>query len=321
MAFPATRLRRLRMNPLVRQRLQETDLEARRLVAPLFVRPGRALRRPIASMPGHAQLSIDSLVQEARTLTRLGVRSVLLFGIPKQKDPRGSEAYAPQGIVQQAVRALKRALPELLVMTDLCFCEYTSHGHCGIWRRNELDNDATLEIIAKTAVAQAKAGADVIAPSGMIDGMVRTIRRALDAQGFQDRLIMSYAAKYASAFYGPFREAAGSAPRMGDRRSYQMNPANAEEAIREAELDIQEGADIVMVKPALAYLDIIRRIKERTHLPIAAYNVSGEYAMVKAAAQNGWIDEKPIVREILTGIRRAGADLIITYHAKDLTTG
>jgi len=318
MAFPATRMRRLRMNPLVRSRLEETDLAPRRLIAPLFVRPGRRERRPIPSMPGQDQLSVDLLIQEARSLSRLGLRSILLFGIPERKDAAGSGAYSPRGIVPQAVRALKNEIPELLVVTDLCFCEYTSHGHCGILKGGELDNDATLEIIAKTALAQARAGADIIAPSGMIDGMIRAIRQALDKGGFRDRVIMSYAAKYASAFYGPFRDAAESAPAFGDRRSYQMNPANAEEALREVDLDIQEGADIVMVKPALAYLDIIRRVKERTHVPVAAYNVSGEYSMVKAAAQNGWLDEARTVREILTALRRAGADLIITYHARDL---
>ncbi len=243
---------------------------------------------------------------------------MLLFGIPSRKDARGREAYAARGIVQQAIRALKAALPEMLVAADLCFCEYTSHGHCGIIRNGDVDNDATLRLIARTAVAQARAGADVIAPSGMMDGMVMTIRKALDQKGFHQKLIMSYSAKYASAFYGPFREAAESAPRFGNRQTYQMNPANAEEALREVAEDIAEGADIIMVKPALAYLDIIRRVKESFHIPIAAYNVSGEYAMVKAAAEKGLIDEKRTVTEILTGIRRAGADLIITYHAKDL---
>jgi porphobilinogen synthase len=317
MAFPKTRLRRLRINPLVRQRLEETSVSAGRLIAPFFVRPGRNERRPVASMPGQFQFSIDQLVQEAGRLYRRGVVSVLLFGIPSRKDGRGSEAYAAGGIVQQAVRALKKAHPNLLVITDLCFCEYTDHGHCGILKKGELDNDATLELIARTAVVQARAGADIIAPSGMIDGMVKTIRAALDKKGFKNTLIMSYAAKYASAFYGPFRDAAESAPRSGDRKSYQMNPANSEEALREVGLDIEEGADIVMIKPALAYLDIIRRIKETYHVPIAAYNVSGEYAMVKAASQNGWIDEARITNEILLAIRRAGADWIITYHAKD----
>jgi len=268
-------------------------------------------------MPGQFQWSIDRLIPEVKALCRKGIKSVLLFGIPSRKDLHGLEAYAPGGIVQQAVRALKKALPELLVITDLCFCEYISHGHCGIVIKGELDNDETLRLIAKTAVAQARAGADIIAPSGMIDGMVKTIRRALDNAGYPHVAIMSYAAKYASAFYGPFREAAESAPRFGDRKSYQMNPANAEEALREVALDIEEGADIVMVKPALAYLDIIRRVKEKYHVPLAAYNVSGEYAMVKAAGRNGWVDERAVIREILTAIRRAGADLIITYHAQD----
>ena len=318
MAFPQTRLRRLRTNPLVRERLSETELAPSRLIAPLFVRPGTRQRREIASMPGQAQLSIDLLRQEAAALHAGGIGAVLLFGIPAKKDAEGSDAFAANGIVQQAVRALKEEVPGLLVMTDLCFCEYTSHGHCGSIRRGELDNDMTLKNIARAAVAQARAGADIIAPSGMIDGMVRTIRAALDAAGFEKTVIMSYAAKYASAFYGPFRDAAGSAPQFGDRRSYQMNPANAEEALREVAADLDEGADIVMVKPALAYLDIVRRVKDKFHAPVAAYNVSGEYAMVKAAAANGWIDERRTIEEILTSIRRAGADWIITYHAKEL---
>jgi porphobilinogen synthase len=318
MPYPAARLRRLRINPLVRSTLRETELETRRLVAPLFVRPGREVRTPIPSMPGQYRFSLDGLVEETRALSHLGVKAILLFGIPARKDPRGSDAYAPNGIVQQAVRRLKKSLPDTLVMTDLCFCEYTSHGHCGIIKNGEVDNDATLELIAKTAVSQARAGSDVIAPSGMMDGMVRTIRQALDRRGFKNTLIMSYSAKYASAFYGPFREAVQSAPQFGDRHSYQMNPANAEEALREVALDIEEGADIVMVKPALAYLDILRRVKERFGVPLAAYNVSGEYAMVKAAGRHGWIDEKAVTREILMGIRRAGSDLIITYHAKEL---
>ncbi|HVO33711.1 MAG TPA: porphobilinogen synthase [Elusimicrobiota bacterium] len=323
MAFPATRMRRLRINPLVRSRLQETDISPERLIAPFFVRSGKGVRRPIGSMPGQFQWSIDYLVDEVGRLHRKGLRSVLLFGLPDRKNERGSQAWASAGIVQRAVRRLKSEFPGLLVITDLCFCEYTSHGHCGIVRRSsagarrrwELDNDATLASIAKTAVAQARAGADVIAPSGMIDGMVGTIRRALDRRGFEHVLIMSYAAKFASAFYGPFREAAGSAPQFGTRHSYQMNPANADEALREVGLDIEEGADIVMVKPALCYLDIIRRVKEIYRVPVAAYNVSGEYAMVKAAGRLGWIDEAQTAREILIGIRRAGADLIITYHA------
>jgi porphobilinogen synthase len=332
MGFPSTRLRRLRSNSLIRSKIQETDLSPRRLVAPLFVRPGRGVRIPIASMPGQCQMSPDILVKEAKALRQRGITSILLFGIPPRKDAKGSDAYAANGIVQQALRALKKALPDTLLIADLCFCEYTSHGHCGIIKRQsggarergsgrntwDVDNDATLKLIAKTAVAQARAGADVIAPSGMMDGMVKTIRHALDHAGFKNTLIMSYAAKYASAFYGPFREAAESAPKFGNRHSYQMNPANAEEALREVAEDIAEGADIVMVKPALAYLDIIRRVKERFHVPVAAYNVSGEYSMVKAAGQKGWIDEKAVTREILTAIRRAGADWIITYHAKDL---
>jgi porphobilinogen synthase len=340
MPFPSTRLRRLRLNRLVRERLHQTDLSATRLIAPLFVRPGKNQARPIASMPGQFQFSIDRLLTEARALRSAGVGSVLLFGIPARKDSRGSEAYANRGIVQEAVRALKKSLPELLVITDLCFCEYTDHGHCGILRKQggqearwqgrarprgladsrprwELDNDATLKLIAKTAVAQARAGADIIAPSGMIDGMVKTIRAALDRAGFKDTPIMSYAAKFASAFYGPFREAAESAPRSGNRHGYQMNPANADEALREVAEDIAEGADIVMVKPALAYLDIIRRVKETYRVPVAAYNVSGEYSMVKAAAANGWLNEAQTVREILLAIRRAGADWIISYHAKE----
>jgi porphobilinogen synthase len=284
-------------------------------------------------MPGQYQMSIDVLLQEAKALQRKGITSLLLFGIPARKDAVGSQAYAPSGIVQQALRALKKALPDVLLIADLCFCEYTSYGHCGILKRQrgrggegakernsqwDVDNDATLKLIAKTAVAQARAGADIIAPSGMMDGMVKTIRQALDQNGFKNTLIMSYAAKYASAFYGPFREAAESAPRFGDRHGYQMNPANAEEALREVALDIEEGADIVMVKPALAYLDIIRRVKDKFHVPVAAYNVSGEYALVRAAAQKGWVEEKRIIREILTSIHRAGADLIITYHAHDI---
>lgn len=319
MSFPSTRLRRLRINPLIRARLQDTRVTPDRLIAPLFIRPGKNVRVPIGSMPGQFQLSIDLAVEEARRLRKKGVASVLLFGIPARKDAVGSDAYAPHGIVQDAIRALKKALPDLLITADLCFCEYTSHGHCGILKKGDVDNDATLKIIAKTAVAQARAGADIIAPSGMMDGMVRTIRRALDGAGFQNTVIMSYAAKYASAFYGPFREAAESTPQFGNRHSYQMNPANVEEALREVALDIDEGADIIMVKPALAYLDIIRRIKDAFHVPVAAYNVSGEYAMVKAAAQKGWIDESRVTNEILMSIRRAGADLLITYHAHDLS--
>ena len=293
MAFPAQRLRRLRINPRVRFRLTENAIDPQRLIAPLFVRAGRNEKRPIASMPGHYQFSIDALEKEVRDLSTIGIRSILLFGIPARKDPLGRDAYAANGIVQQAVRHLKKKNPELMIITDLCFCEYTSHGHCGVVKKGDVDNDATLgSLIAKTAVAQARAGADIIAPSGMMDGMVRTIRKALDHAGFQNTLIMSYAAKFASAFYEPFRDAAASAPQFGHRNSYQMNPANANETLREVALDLEEGADIVMVKPALAYGDIIRRVKEMTRAPVAAYNVSGEYgAMVKAAAQKGWINE------------------------------
>lgn len=314
MSFPATRLRRLRSQALLRNKLSETELSPKRIITPVFVREGKGIRTPITSMPGQFQWSLDVLLSELSSLQRRGITSLLLFGIPARKDPTGSQAYAAGGIIQRTIRAIKKKFPDILVAADLCFCEYTSHGHCGILKHGDVDNDATLKLIAKTAVAQARAGADIIAPSGMMDGMVKTIRQALDKNGFKNTLIMSYAAKYASAFYGPFREAAQSTPQFGDRQSYQMNPANAHEALREVEQDIQEGADIVMVKPALAYLDIIRRVKETFRVPVAAYNVSGEYAMVKAAAQNGWIDEKRVVSEILTSIRRAGADWIITYH-------
>ena len=317
MSFPSQRLRRLRTHSRIRERLTETELSPRRLIMPFFVRPGRGIRTPIESMPGQYQRSLDILVKDIAALRIKGLESVLLFGIPARKDPLGSDAYAAQGIVQQAVRRLKKQFPNLLVITDLCFCEYTTHGHCGVVRKGAVDNDATLKLIAKAAVAQAHAGADIIAPSGMMDGMVRTIRQALDRSGFQDRLILSYAAKFASAFYGPFREAAGSTPQFGDRRNYQMNPANVQEALREVALDVQEGADLVMVKPALAYLDIIRRVREEVRIPVVAYNVSGEYSMVKAAAEKGWIDGPKVAEEILLGIRRAGADWIISYHTEE----
>ncbi len=317
MAFPSQRLRRLRLNPLIRERVQETEVSTARLIMPFFVRPGRNVKASIPSMPGQYQRSLDVLLKDVTRLQARGLRSVLLFGLPSKKDLVGSEAYSPRGIIQQAVRLLKKKCPNLLVITDLCFCEYTSHGHCGIVKQGHVDNDATLKLIGKTAVAQARAGSDLIAPSGMMDGMVKTIRQALDKAGFQHTPIMSYAAKFASAFYGPFRDAANSAPAFGDRRAYQMNPANADEALREVQLDIQEGADIVMVKPALAYLDLIRRVKSETRIPVAAYNVSGEYSMVKAAAANGWIDGAQAAKEILTSIRRAGADWLITYHAEE----
>ncbi len=320
--FPIVRMRRLRRKEVFRRMVRETMLTVNDLIYPLFVVPGEKRRQEVPSMPGVFRLSIDELVREAEEVARLGIPAVLLFGIPEHKDEVGSEAYAENGIIQRAVRALKQTVPELCVITDVCLCEYTSHGHCGIVREVgdivEVDNDATLELLAKTAVSHAAAGADMVAPSDMMDGRVKAIREALDASGFAHVPIMSYAAKMASAFYGPFREAAESAPQFGDRRGYQMDFANKREALREIALDLEEGADIVMVKPALAYLDIIAAARERFDVPIAAYNVSGEYAMVKAAAKMGWLDEERIVWEILTAIKRAGADLIITYFAKDI---
>ncbi len=318
MSFPEARPRRLRRTEAIRRLVRETRLSADQLVLPLFVRPGEGIRSPIGSMPGVFQFSVDELVKECHEAAKLGIQAVLLFGIPSGKDAVGSEAYALDGIVQRAIRALKAALPSLLVITDVCLCEYTSHGHCGVLRGQEVENDATLELLAKMALSHAQAGADIVAPSDMMDGRVGAIRTALDRGGFQHAAIMAYSAKYASGFYGPFREAAGSAPQFGDRCGYQMDPANAEEALREVALDIQEGADIVMVKPALAYLDIIWRVKERFGVPVAAYNVSGEFSMVKAAGEKGWLEERRIVLEVLTAIRRAGADILITYHAKDV---
>jgi porphobilinogen synthase len=297
--------------------VRETRLSATELVYPLFVIPGRGLRHEIASLPGCFHLSPDEAAREAEEIERLGIGGVILFGLPRTKDPMGSEGYADDGIVQQAVRAIRGACSELVVMTDVCLCEYTSHGHCGVVEDGEVKNDPTLELLARMAVSHARAGAHVVAPSDMMDGRVAAIRRALDAEGFSDLPVLSYAAKYASAFYGPFREAADSAPEFGDRRGYQMDPANAREALREVRLDVEEGADIVMVKPALPYLDVIRAVRERFDRPVAAYNVSGEYAMVKAAAARGWVDEARIVDETLTAIRRAGADIILTYHARD----
>jgi len=320
--FPACRPRRLRQSPVLRRLVSETQLSVAHLVLPLFVRSGRKLRRPIAAMPGVFQFSPDELVREAVQAHELGVPAVLLFGIPDTKDAKASGAYARNGIVQQAVRLLKKALPELLVITDVCLCEYMEHGHCGIVSRDKAGakilNDPTLKLLARTAASQVAAGADMVAPSDMMDGRVRAIRSELDTLGFTDTPIMSYAAKFASAFYGPFREAAESAPKFGDRRSYQMDPANAAEALREVALDLQEGADIVMVKPALAYLDIVHRVKTEFGYPTAAYAVSGEYAMVKAAATNGWIDERAVTLESLLAMRRAGADIIITYAASDV---
>ncbi len=315
----AKRPRRLRRTAALRDLVRETTLEPSDVVQPLFVVPGEGTRNPISSMPGVEQLSIDLLGGEARELAALGVQAVLLFGIPSAKDPYGSESFAEDGVVQRAIRALKDASPELVVVSDVCMCEYTEHGHCGLLDSDGyVLNDETLEVLGRIAVSHAEAGADVVAPSGMIDGMVRAIRGALDGEGFESVAILSYAVKYASAFYGPFREAAEGAPAFGDRRSHQMDPANAREALREVALDVDEGADALMVKPALGYLDVVRSVREHfPELPLAAYNVSGEYAMVKAAAANGWLDERAAVLEVLTGIRRAGADLVVTYHAKD----
>ncbi|MGI8550304.1 MAG: porphobilinogen synthase [Dehalococcoidia bacterium] len=311
------RFRRVRRNAALRSLTRETELSAADFVYPLFVLHGRRQKLEIASMPGQYQLSVDQLAPEAEELQRLGISAVLLFGLPAEKDPEGSEAYARDGIVQQAVRILKREAPELAVICDVCLCEYTSHGHCGRIVDGEVENDSSLDLLARTAVSQAEAGADMVAPSDMMDGRVAAIRSALDAGGLRQIPIMAYAAKYASAFYGPFREAAGSAPQFGDRRGYQMDPGNVREALREIESDIAEGADIVMVKPALSYLDVLSRARQRFDLPISAYNVSGEYAMVKAAAANGWLDERRTTLEVLTSIKRAGADFILTYHAKE----
>ena len=321
MAFPKTRMRRLRASPGLRRLVRETRLTPEDFVLPLFVRPGRNVSRPIASLPGHCQLSVDGIVREAREAFRLGLPAVILFGIPARKDARGSDAVAKHGIVQSAVRAIKDAVPDLVVVTDLCLCEYTDHGHCGVVARRhgrpDVLNDPTLKILGDAAVAQAEAGSDLVAPSGMMDGMVGAIRAALDGAGFAGTPIMAYAVKYASAFYGPFRDAAESAPRSGDRRGYQMDPANAREALREAALDIEEGADIILVKPALAYLDVLTRVRERFGLPTAAYSVSGEFAMVRAAAERGWLDGQAATFEVLTAIKRAGADFILTYWAKE----
>lgn len=316
--FPVHRPRRLRENPTLREVVRETRPSLQDLIYPLFVRPGRGIKEPIPSMPGQFRYSVDMLVKEVREVHSLGIRAVLIFGIPERKDELGSEAWSPDGIVQRAVRAIKDEVPELLVITDVCLCEYTSHGHCGVVEGGRVLNDPTLELLSKVALSHARSGADMVAPSDMMDGRVKAIREALDREGFQGVPIMAYSAKYASAFYGPFREAAESAPKFGDRSSYQMDPPNAREALKEMALDIEEGADIVMVKPALAYLDIIRLARENFHVPIAAYSVSGEYAMIKAAAKEGFIDERRIVFEVITAIKRAGADLIITYFAKEM---
>jgi porphobilinogen synthase len=317
MDFPVYRPRRLRRNEKLRSLMRETALSPHHLVYPVFLCPGKDVARPVSSMPGVAQLSVDRAVKECEEVAHLNIPAVILFGIPEQKDPMGSEAYADTGVVQTAIRAIKERVPELLVITDVCLCEYTDHGHCGVVKNGDVDNDSSVELLAKEALSHARAGADVVAPSDMMDGRVGAIRRILDQNGFQQVAIMAYAAKYASGFYGPFREAAESTPQFGDRRSYQMDPANTDEALREVELDIREGADIVMVKPAMSYLDIVHRVKQKFGYPVAAYNVSGEYSMIKAAGQNGWIDEQRIMMEVLLSIKRAGADMILTYFAKD----
>jgi porphobilinogen synthase len=317
MTFPVQRPRRLRRTPVLRKMVRETELSPSDFIYPLFVCPGEGVRAEIGAMPDCYRLSVDETVAEGQELLTLGVPAVILFGLPPSKDAEGSGAWAEDGIVQQAVRALKKSVPDLFVVTDLCLCEYTDHGHCGRVEGGEVLNDPTLELLAKTAVAQARAGSDLIAPSDMMDGRVAAIRKALDGGGFSHLPILSYAAKYASAFYGPFREAADSAPQFGDRRAYQMDPANAREAMREVALDIEEGADMVMVKPAMPCLDIVRRVRDAFDVPVAAYQVSGEYSMIVAAARNGWVDRKLVIMESLTAIRRAGADLVLTYFAKE----
>ena len=318
MSFPATRLRRLRRTAGLRDLVRETELRPAHLIQPLFVIPGEGVREPVQSMPGVERLSIGELVTEAAEVQAAGVGAVLLFGVPSGKDEEASEAYDEEGIVQMAVRALREAHPELVVITDVCLCAYTSHGHCGIVRQDgEVDNDLTVELLARTAITHAEAGADAVAPSDMMDGRVGAIRSRLDEEGHSDTAILAYSAKFASAFYGPFRDAAESTPEFGDRRGYQMDPANAEEAVREARLDLEEGADVVMVKPGLPYLDVIRRVKDETRAPVAAYHVSGEYSMLKAAAERDWLDERASALESLLALRRAGADLIVTYYAKE----
>ncbi|MGB9802434.1 porphobilinogen synthase [Desulfofundulus sp.] len=318
MAFPITRPRRLRVKENIRRLVRETCLTTDDLIYPLFVTHGQRVQNAVDAMPGVYNFSLDMLLEEVARVADVGIPGILLFGIPREKDETAREAYDDEGIVQQAVRVIKKNFPELVVITDVCLCEYTCHGHCGVVENEVILNDPTLELLARTALSHARAGADMVAPSDMMDGRVAAIRRALDEAGYQNVSIMSYAAKYASAYYGPFREAVGSAPQFGDRRSYQMDPPNAREALREIALDIEEGADIIMIKPALAYLDIVRQVRDTFNHPIAVYNVSGEYAMVKAAALQGWIDERRVVLETLTGMKRAGADIIITYHARDV---
>ena len=315
MQFPEYRSRRLRKNENFRRLIRETQLSVNNLIYPLFAVPGKNIKNPIQSMPGIFQMSIDNIVGEAQKARELGIPGILLFGIPSRKDDQATGAFAKDGIIQQAVRRIKKEVPDILVITDVCLCEYTSHGHCGMIEKGAVDNDMTLEVLAETAVSHARAGADMVAPSAMMDGQIAAIREGLDEQNYENIPIMAYAAKYASCFYGPFREAAQSAPQFGDRRDYQMDPANCDEAIREITLDVAEGADIIMVKPALAYLDIICRAKQEFDLPLAAYNVSGEYSMIKAAAQMGWLDEEKAMLESVTAIKRAGADIIITYWA------
>ena len=317
MAHPLYRPRRLRESPLLRRMVRETRLGVENLILPLFAVHGRGVRDPVTSMPGVSRLSLDELLKEAKDAASMGIPAVLLFGVPQSKDPRGSEAYAEDGIVQQAARAVKETIPDLLVITDVCLCQYTSHGHCGLVEDGRIKNDASVELLARVALSHMESGADIVAPSDMMDGRVGAIRETLDEAGYTETPIMAYSAKYASAFYGPFREAAESAPQFGDRRSYQMDPANGAEALREVGLDVDEGADIVMVKPALPYLDVIARVRQEFGLPLAAYSVSGEYAMIKAAARLGWLDEERCMLEALTAIRRAGADLIITYFARE----
>ncbi len=317
MFFPRYRPRRLRHSKAVRRMVRETNLTANDFMYPLFVVPGNGVRNPVKSMPGVFQLSVDELVKEAAEVRDLGIPSILLFGIPEAKDEMGSGAYARDGIVQKALQELNERLSDLLLVTDVCMCEYTSHGHCGVIKAGEVENDATLDLLTRTALSHARAGAHMVAPSDMMDGRVGAIRESLDEQGFSHTSIMAYAAKYCSSFYGPFRDAAHSAPQFGDRRSYQMDPANSREAMREITLDVEEGADIIMIKPALAYLDVIRQAREEFNLPLAAYNVSGEYSMIKAAAKEGWLDGQRVMMEVLTSIKRAGADIIITYFAKE----
>jgi porphobilinogen synthase len=317
MSFPESRPRRLRRSPAIRRMVRETTLSPDNFLFPLFVGPGKGVKREIPSLPGQFHFSVDTIAREAEEIAKLGIPAVILFGLPEKKDEVGSEAWHPEGIVQRSIRAIKKATPDLTVTVDTCFCEYTTHGHCGVVLNNQVDNDATLENLGRAAISYARAGADMIAPSGMMDGFVGFLRETLDEEDFEQVAILSYAAKFASAFYGPFRTAVDSAPSFGDRQGYQMDPANIREAIREVALDVEEGADIVMVKPALAYLDVIGEVRREFDVPIAAYNVSGEYAMVKAAAANGWIDHDRVMMETLLSIRRAGADVILTYHAKE----